>query len=104
MGQFALGDAVGPVAEILVGCAAELARRDVDHQLAGLSGLGAADPGLFAGFEIPERLRDRARGQLAELMAADAAIVLDQIEPIELPDTAGDVAVTAELVGARDLH
>ena len=37
--QLALGDAVGPVAEILVGRAAELAGDAVGHHLAGLAGL-----------------------------------------------------------------
>ena len=37
---------------------------------------------------------------LAELMAADAAVVLHQIEPVALLDLLGDVALAAELVGA----
>ena len=45
--QFALGDALGPVAEILERHAAELAGGDGDHVLAGLAGLDATDPGVL---------------------------------------------------------
>src|SRR5215468_3851710 len=79
MGQFALGDTVGPVAEILIGRAAELAGQDVDHELASLPRLGAANPRFFTGFEISECLRDGAGGCLAELMTPDAPVVLDQV-------------------------
>ncbi len=42
--QFAVGDALGPLAEIFVRHAAELAGQPVGHLLAGLPGLGAPDP------------------------------------------------------------
>ena len=104
VGQFALGDAVGPIAKVFVGRAAELAGRDVGHQFARLARLGAADPGVFAGLEVAERFRHRAGPGLAELMAADAAIVLDQVEIVGLLDVGRNVALAAELIGARDLH
>ena len=53
--QFALGDAVGPVAEILERHAAELAGEPVHHPFAGLAGGDAAHPRLVAGFEFAER-------------------------------------------------
>src|SRR5262245_12559694 len=72
LGQFALGDAVGPVAEIVVRRRAELAGKALGHLLAGLAGLGAAHPGLAAVTERAERRRNRAGRLLAELVAADA--------------------------------
>ena len=54
LGQFALGDAVGPVAEILERHAAEIAGELVGHLLAGLAGLDAAHPGFFARLELAE--------------------------------------------------
>ena len=44
--QLALGDAIGPVAEILERHAAELSGDAVGHHLAGLAGLDAAHPGF----------------------------------------------------------
>src|ERR1022692_2991303 len=71
--QLALGDSVGPVAEILERRAAELAAGDIHHQLARLARLDATHPCLVRRLEIAERRRDRARRLLSELMAADAA-------------------------------
>ena len=79
--QFALGDAVGPVAEILVRRAAELAGDAVGHHLAGLAGLDAANPGVRAEVELAELRRDRARRFLAELMTADAVGVVHLPDP-----------------------
>src|ERR1700730_17473318 len=75
-GQFTLGDAVGPVAEIFEGGAAEIAGKLVGHLLAGLPRLNAPHPGRCAGIELAESSRYRASGFLAELMAPDAADVL----------------------------
>ena len=97
MRQLALGDAVGPVAEILERRAAEVPGELVHHLLAGLARLHAAHPRLLARLELAERRRDRARGQLAQLMAADAADVLHLLEPVGLRDLLGDVALAAEL-------
>ena len=95
--QFALGDAVGPVAEILVGRSAKIAGELVDHQWRGLAGHGAAAPRVFSGLELAERGRDGAGRRLAQLMAADASAVLHRLEPVGLRDLFGDVALAAEL-------
>src|SRR5262249_26015181 len=49
-------------------------------------------------------LRDGAGGEVAELMAADALAALERADPFDLGDIGRDVTLTAELVGARDLH
>ena len=55
--------------------------------------------------EFTQARRERARGELAHLMAADAAVVLHQVEPVALLDLVGDVAVLlAELAGVRNLQ
>ena len=77
--EFAVGDTVGPVAEILVGCVAD-AREPGDHGLARLAGGDAPLPSLLARLELAEVLRNGARGQLPELMTADATVVLHLIE------------------------
>ena len=102
--QLALGDAVGPVAEIFIRRTAEIAGQRIDHQRGGLARHGAAAPGVLARLELAERRRDRAGGQLAKLMAADAGPVLDHREPLGLGDLLGNVAFAAELAGLRDLE
>ena len=77
---------------------------EVDHLAAGLAGLDAPRPGLFGRFELAQRRRQRARGDVAELVAADAAVILDRVEPIGLLGFFRDVALAAELIGARDLE
>jgi len=52
--QLALGDAVGPVAEILERHPAELSGNTVDHELAGLPGGDAAHPRFGARLELAE--------------------------------------------------
>ena len=97
LGQFALRDAIGPVAEVFVRHAAELAGDAVGHHLAGLAGGDAADPGIRARVELAELRRDRARRFLAELMAADAVDVVHPLEP-DLPrDVLRNVGVPAEV-------
>ena len=56
----------------------------VGHLLAGLAGLNAPHPGLFAGLELAELRRDGARRFLADLVAANAADVLHLLEPVGL--------------------
>ena len=70
--QFALGNAIGPVAEIFERNAAKLAGQRIDHQCRGLSGLHAPDPGLFAALEFAKRARNRSRRELTKLMTTDA--------------------------------
>ena len=103
-GQLALGDAVGPFGEIFDRRRGEIAGDEVDHQRAGLAGLHAARPGFFRGFEFAKPLRQRARGEPTELMAADAAIVLHGVEPVGLLDLVRNVAMAAELVGAGNFQ
>ena len=58
-----------------------------------LSGLDAAKPRFFGILELAHRVwhvfRERARGELAQLMTADAAIVLHQVQPLGLGTFAG---------------
>ena len=102
--QFALGDAVGPVAEIFQRHAGELARHRVDHQRRGLAGLDAPRPGFLATVEVAELRRDGPRRQLAELMTADAGLVLDRGQPIGLRQFVGNVALAVELIRGRNLQ
>ena len=104
LGQFALRDAVGPVAEILVRHAAELAGEAVGHHLAGLAGGDAADPGVGAGIELAELRRNRAGRFLAELMAADAVDIVHALQPGVARDVLRNVGVAAEVRRGRDLH
>ena len=102
--QFARGDAVGPIRQIFDRCPAQLSSKNVHHELTSLSRLDAARPGGFGRAKISERRRDRARRQSAELMTADAAIVLHQAEPVGQLDVFRDVTLTAELLGGRNLE
>ena len=102
--QFALGDAVGPVAEILVRHAAELSGNPVRHHLARLTRLEAAHPGIPARLERTELRRDRAGGLLAELMAADAVDVVHLPQPVGLGDVLGNVGRAAEIARRRNLQ
>ena len=82
--QLAFGDAVGPVAEILDG-------RPGPFRPAGRSSIGrpartargASRPRADEA-KCPEAGLDRARRELAELVAADAAVVLHVVEPVGL--------------------
>ena len=104
IGQLALRHALGPVAEILERHAAKLTGGDGDHVLAGLAGLDAAHPRLFVGLDrVHVELRNRAGRQLAELMAADAAVVLHGVEVVGDLDVVRRV-LAAEYLGLRDLH
>src|SRR6516225_8259576 len=102
--QLAFGDAIGPLAEILERRAAKVASELVGHLLAGLPRLDATHPGLFARLEVTELRRDRTGRLLAELVAADAANVLHLLEPVDLGELLGNVALAAELALIRDLH
>ena len=102
--QFTLGDAVGPIREILEGDAAEATGQLVHHRSPDwpedMRRIHASSDEL----ELTELLRDRARGKLSQLMAADAADVLHLLEPVDLRDLLGDVALAAELARVRDLQ
>src|SRR6185295_18867274 len=93
-------------AEILELPAAQETRREADHLHARLSGLDAAQPGVRVDAVLlgEELLGDRARRELADLMAADAAIALDGVEINFLRDVRGEGLAGAELFFARDLH
>src|SRR3712207_8790813 len=49
--------------------------------------------------EVGERRRERARGFLSKLMAADAPLVLHREDVIGLRDRGRDAALAAELIG-----
>ena len=103
--QLALGDAVGPVREILERRAAELPASGFEHELAGLSGLRRGESRLPpTELNAPKRCGNGARRQLPELMAADAAVVLHRVEPVGLRDLRRNVALAAELARLGDLQ
>src|SRR4029077_15672123 len=70
--QFALDDAIGPVAEIFERHTAELAGKWIDHRRRGLTGLNAAHPRFFTAFELAQCRWDGPRCELTKLMAPDA--------------------------------
>src|ERR1700704_6437488 len=76
LGQFAFGDAVGPISKKFKWGAAEIPGKLVGHLLAGLPRLNAPHPGICAGFELAERRGDRAGSLLSDLMTTEAADVL----------------------------
>ena len=102
--QLASRDAVGPVGIVSERRPAERAGELIDHLLTGLSGLDAAHPGLFRGFDIAEGCGNRPGRQLPQLMTADAADVLHLLQPVGLRDFLGNVALAAELVLVRYLQ
>jgi hypothetical protein len=104
LGHFALGDAVGPVAEIFVGHAAELSGKPVRHHLAGLTGLGAAHPRFVARLELAKLRGDGTRRFLPELMTADAVDVVHPLAPGFLRDVLRDLGGASEIARRRDLH
>ena len=54
--------------------------------------------------EFTERLRYGARGELAQLMAAHAAVVLHDVEIAVLRDVLGNLRGAAELACVRNVH
>src|SRR3990167_3988229 len=108
MGQLALGDPVRPVREVAEGGATELFGERVGHGFAGLPRLDAAEPRFLGSGEPTERVRylarESARGKLAHLMAADAAVVLHRVEPIALGYLGRNRALAAELARLRNLE
>ena len=110
MRKFAPGDAVGPIGEILDGQRAHSGQL-AHHELRGLSRLHPAYPGLFGSVEVPQGGLDGARGKLAELVAANAAVVFHFVEPLGLRHLGGDSGiftadgiVAVELVGGGNLQ
>src|SRR4029453_13680939 len=93
--QLALGDAVGPIAEILERHAAELSGNAVHHELAGLSGGDAARPRVRACLELAELRRDGGRRFLPELVAADAVDVAHALAPRVARDVLRDIGRAA---------
>src|SRR5206468_9740577 len=99
-----LGDAVGPVAEILEWHAAELYGEPVHHELAGLAGGDTASPRFRPRLELTELGRNGPRRLLTELMAADAVSVVHPVAPDFLCDVLRNVSGAAEILRRRDLH
>src|SRR5215213_948600 len=96
--QLALGDPVGPVAEILERHAAELPREPIYHPFPGLARGDAAHPGFLARLEFAERARDRARRFLAKLMAADAVDIVHPLPPDILRDLLRNLGSPAKVL------
>ena len=101
MGKLSLGDPVGPVAEIFIRHAGKLAGKLFCHVLAGLTRLGPSHPALFAGSEL---MGDGAGIKAADLVAADAASVLDDVEIFALLDLSWNIALATELVLAGNFQ
>src|SRR5262249_11475448 len=99
--QVALGDAVGPVPEILERDAAELSGNLVSHLFAGLAGPDAPHPRFRARTELAEGGGNGARRLLAQLMAADAVDVVHLPEPVLASDVLRDISRAAELARWR---
>ncbi len=91
LGKLAFGNAIGPVAEILVRDATKLPGDPVCHLLTGLAGLYAPLPGFGARVEFPQRCRNRARRFLSDLVAADAVDVVHLPQPVVLRDVLRNV-------------
>ena len=104
-GVFALGDALGPIAEIFELAAAQETGGEADHLHARLARLDAAQPriGMHAVLLGQELLGDRARRELAELMAAHAAIALDGVEINFLRDVRGEGSCPGRTLPSRGI-
>ena len=102
--QLALGDAIGPVPEVLERGVAQ--RREQRHHLRpGLPRLHAAEPRTLRRLDGGEGRREGTRGLLSELVTPDAAVVLDGVQPLGLRDVLRDVAaLPAELIRARNVE
>ena len=102
--QLAPRDAIGPVAVVLERCAPEALGERGQHERGGLSRLHPANPRAFSGIERAKRRGDGARGELPQLVTADAGAILHHGEPVALGDVRRDVALAAELTSLRDLE
>src|SRR5438128_7856432 len=108
MGQLAFGDPIRPIREVANGGAAEVFDERVEHLFAGLTGLNAAEPRFLRSGQRTEGVRDiareRARGKLAQLMAAYATVALHRVEPLGLSYLFWNFALVAELARFRKLE
>src|SRR5262249_35012929 len=102
--QLALGDAIGPITEVLEWGAPKISGQGIHHQGCGLSRLYPTNPGLFPRLELAKRARDRARCKLPQLMTPHARPVFDHGQPLRARNFLGDVALAAELVRGGDLE
>src|SRR6516225_2586533 len=91
-GQLAGGYAVSPIGKFFKSSLRVEAAYGIDHLHHGLAGLDAPLPGLDRGFESSERWGNGARRAVAELMAGEAAIGLDDVKPSLLALDATDAA------------
>src|SRR5204863_8299648 len=103
LGQLALRDAIGPVAEILIGSATELAGDAVGHLLARLAGLQPAHPRILA-VNVAELCRNGASRLVAKLVAADAVDVVHLPQPVLSRDVLRDRGGPVEILGRRNLE
>src|SRR5215475_7169406 len=108
MRQLALSDAVRPVPEVSEGCGAEVLDELIEHLFARLPRLDAPEPHFLGSIKLAQRVRYLARecprGKLAQLMAANATVVLHRIEPIALGYLGWNCPLAAELARLRNLH
>jgi len=83
-GQFAGGDAIGPIAEQSEGARRIQPADRTDHIIGGLPDLDAIFPGGRRGIKMAEGLGYGPRRGIAQLMAGVAAVRLDDVKPLLL--------------------
>ena len=107
--QFALGDAVGPVAEHLDAAEGTIPLDGLDHVLAGLPGLNPAHPRVLARLEVTQQRRQRTRRLGADGVTVEAAVGLEFAQELRLRlhsrvDAVAVVPGTGEFVRARHVE
>src|SRR5215470_1149343 len=102
--QLALGDAIGPISEVLERGAPKVSSQGIYHQGRSLSRLHPTYPGIFARLELAKLGRDRARCKLPQLVTSHARPVFDHGQPLGEGNFLGDVALAAELIRTGDLQ
>jgi hypothetical protein len=101
--QLALGDPIGPVAIIGERRRAQAAQLR-KHLLARLTRLHPPPPCVCRRLKSAEHFGNRSRRLLAELMTADAPVVLHRADPVHLRQLRGDAALASELIGGGNLE
>ena len=102
--QFASSHAVSPIRQILDRKGTHPGQL-AHHKLRRLSRLHSAYPSLFGRGEVPKAGLNCSRRELAQLMAAYAAVVFHLVEPLGLRHLAGDAGLLApELICRRNFQ
>ena len=101
--QLALGDAVGPVAEVLERRIAEVGQL-AEHLLAGLARLHAPLPRLCPGGERAKRCGMVRVDFWPSWWQPMQPLFFIAVEPLDLRRRVADAALAVELLGGRDLQ